>query len=250
MFEPPRYVLNGFSISFPRQVDIRRKANGFEDLLNAKLPGYYSQPQVISVPDDLDPEIPRMIFGSQHGFSQIVISQVNLSFNVQYSPNWQTEAENRRQYLDLRIPVLFDLLAVVGVTSPQFCGLSTRVHLPSGATDCQLIRRLAQVLLKANSAQDVYDVQVKSASVVDEKFFGNLMFQNYRIWSMENKPSGLPRLPRQEAIERGLRIDGDFNDRYAFNEQSNYLSGSDVASELLTQGLAEVEKSIQRLIVG
>lgn len=248
MFAAPRYVHNGFSIAFPRQPDIRRKANSFEDLLNAKLPDHYSQPQVIPVPDDLDPEFPRMIFGSKHGFSQIVISQTNLAFGVQYSPSWQTDAENRRKYLDVRIPVLFDLLAVLGVTHPYFCGLNTKVHMASKATDHELVRHLSRVFLREDAADNIYDLQVKNTSVIGERYFSNTVLQNYRIWSMDNKPSGLPRLPNEEAIERGIQIDGDFNDRYAFNESDDYFSIPETASDILSNGLNEVEAWIRRLI--
>ena len=52
MFEQTKFVNNSFSLVFPRQPQIRRMANEFEDRLKER----YFQPQIISVPDDLDPE--------------------------------------------------------------------------------------------------------------------------------------------------------------------------------------------------
>jgi len=82
MFDKAKYIQNGFNISFSRQPEIRRRANDFED----RLKGLYFQPHIVPVPDDLDPEVPRMLFGSEHGFSQIIVSQISLVLNVTYSP--------------------------------------------------------------------------------------------------------------------------------------------------------------------
>lgn len=92
MFESIKYIQSSFSVSFSRQLQIRRSANTFEDFLKSHFSGHYGQPQVISVPDELDSEIPRIIFGSRHGFSQVIVSQINMTLNVTYSPDWQTRA--------------------------------------------------------------------------------------------------------------------------------------------------------------
>jgi hypothetical protein len=105
MFQPPSYIQNSFSIFFPRQEMIRRRVNEFEDTLT----GRYSQPQVLPIPDELDPEVPRILFDSKHGFSQIVISQINMSLNVSYSSDWQSDIGRGRNYLTERVPTLFDL---------------------------------------------------------------------------------------------------------------------------------------------
>src|SRR4051794_20050190 len=95
IFSTPRYVQNSFSVIFPRQLDIRRRANDFEN----KLSGNYGQPQIFPMPDELEPEAPRIIFNSSHSYSQIVISQISITMNVNYSPEWQVNADLRRNYL-------------------------------------------------------------------------------------------------------------------------------------------------------
>src|SRR5215213_5074766 len=106
MFQAARYIQNSFSIIFPRVHDIRRRANAFEDLLR----GEYGQPQIISVPDEFAPEVPRIIFESEHRYSQIVISQVSIALNVTYSVDYQIDATKRNPYLVERINSLFALL--------------------------------------------------------------------------------------------------------------------------------------------
>lgn len=75
MFETPKFITNNFSVVFKREPTIRRMANDFED----RLKGYYFQPQIVPVPDEIEPAMPRIIFGSEHGYSQIIFSQISVA---------------------------------------------------------------------------------------------------------------------------------------------------------------------------
>ncbi len=243
MFEQIKFVHNSFSIVFPRQQQIRRLANEFED----RLQGRYFQPQIISVPDDLDPEVPRMVFGSEHGFSQIVVSQISIAFNVSYSPDWQLEIAKGKRYLIERVPLLFELLDVLDGVKPYFCGLSTQVNLPSEAEDETIVRQLSEALLQDQDLGSVHDIQVKTTAVISEQFFNNITLQNYRVWGTNASQQGMPRYSQSDVLERGVQITGDFNDRYAFNEREQYTSGQEVAAQIIEDGLAEVGSVTKRL---
>jgi len=247
MFEKARYIQNSFNITFPRRIDIRRKANDFEDTLRGSLEGHYSQPQVIPVPDELDPEIPRLIFGSKHGFSQIVITQANLALNVVYSPDWQMDISRGRHYLLERVPILFKLLDILDGVSPHFCGLITKVHLHSQEEDAAILSHLVKLFLKKIEVRKTYDIEFKITAVFLERFFSNLTIRNYREWRFAEPQQGIARLSRNSLAIKGIEIDGDFNDRFAFNEDSKYLSNAGVASEIIHNGFGEMEKMIERV---
>jgi len=246
MLEKERYVLNSVSIAFPKHPDVRRRANDFEDKLKARLEGHYSQPEVIPVPDELNEQIPRIIFGSKHGFSQILISQVNLIFNVSYSTDWQEDAQKCKQYLRERLPVLFELLEILGDTKPFFCGLTTKARLASKDEDSEILAHFAGAFLKNMYTQDTYDVELKAAHVMDSRFFSNVLVQNYRVWKLAEGQQFRP-LPRKSAVERGIEVIGDFNDRYSFNERNDYWSDASVALEILDMGFNEVDKMVREL---
>ncbi len=239
MFDKARYIQNSFNIFFSRQPEIRRKANDFED----KLKGKYFQPHIVPVPDDLDPEVPRMLFGSEHGFSQIIVSQVTLVLNVTYSPDWQIDISRGRQYLFDRVPVLFELLDILKGEKPYFCGLSTRVHLSTKTEDKKIIEHLEKLFLK-NSMNSIYDVQLKITTVLSQRFFNNITLQNYRSWKLEGPRQGVIRLPQKEVSDHGIEISGDFNDRYAFNENNEYYTSRENAEGIIEGGLNEIKKMI------
>jgi len=251
MFEATRYLRNSFSITFARQSDVRRKANNFEDALMEKLQGHYSQPQVISVPDELDPEVPRLIFGSRHGFSQIVISQINIGLTVSYSPDWQTDIEKGRNYVSERVKVLYELLDIVDGIRPYFSGLMTQARVVSTANDKEILEHLSNLCFKDRlddwKADSTHDLLLKVTTIQSDRFFSNLTVQNYRAWKVEEPQTGIQRFSRAQASERGVEITGDFNDRYAFNEEDNYFSEPAVAEKVISGGLEEMKRIITQI---
>jgi hypothetical protein len=244
MFKQPRCIQNSINIIFPRQSNIRRKANEFED----KLQGHYFQPQIFPVPDDLDPEVPRMIFGSKHGFSQIIVSQISFALNVNYSPDWQTDREKRKDYLIRRIPTLFQLLGISGISDPCFCGLTTQFRLVGkDVSDEDIIVHLARLYLKDESVQNYHDLQIKKTEVLEDKFFSNVTVKNYRSWKFQGTIPGILRLARTDANERGIEIIVDFNDRYIFNENNSYYTNEDTAAIIIQNGMNETDKIVDHI---
>ena len=242
MFEQPKYTQNSFNILFPRQKEIRRKANEFEDMLKMQ----YFQPQIVPVPDDMDPEVPRIIFGSEHGFSQIIISQISIVLNASYSPDWQIDISKGRKYLLDRIPMTFKLLTLLGGIKSYFCGLTTRVKLASAQGDEKILDRLAETFFKERQ-REINEVQIKTTQVVENRFYSNITIQNYRLWKYEEPLQGIKPLPQAQAAERGIQITGDFNDRFSFNENADYFSSTDSAKEIIEKGLSEMEKAINKI---
>ncbi len=243
MLTQAKYVQNSINVVFPREPQIRRLANNFEDMLKGK----YFQPQIVPIPDEFDPEVPRMIFGSLHGFSQIIVTQVNFVLNVMHSPDWQEDISKGNEYLLERVSILFQLLEILENVKPSFCGLTTRVNMPTNAGDEAILHRLADVFLSPGEVQNYHDLEVKFTTIVQDKFFNNMTIQNYRLWTRVGPQEGIPRLARGAAYEKGIQIIGDFNDRYAFNEFEGYISSCDAAKEIINRGLTRVKETVKKI---
>lgn len=248
MFGQAKYLKNSLTLTFPRQMNIRRKANEFEDKLKSKAEVHYGQPQVIPIPDDLDSEVPRLIFNSTHGYSQIIISQISLVLNVVYSPDWQIDISKGRQYLLDRITILFELLDLLDGVKPYFSGLGTRVNLPLiQKNDKLVLEHLSKLYFKDLDVLNIYDIQFKTAVMVSDKFFSNVTIQNYRAKKFDEPQQGMLRFPGKELVEAGVQIIGDFNDRYTFNEKENYYSTTEICMEVINQGFQKIEDVIKKV---
>ncbi len=93
----------------------------------------------------------------------------------------------------------------------------------------------------------IYDFQVKIADVLSQRFFSNITLQNYRSWKLEGARQGIIPLPQNDASDRGIEISGDFNDRYAFNENKGYYTSKEKGEEIIEAGLTEINKMIMRV---
>jgi hypothetical protein len=241
VFDAPRYIQNSFNIFFQRQPSIRRKADTFETMLEDT----YDPPLVLPIPDDQEPELPRMVFGSKTGYSQIVISQVSIALNVQYSSEFQIDISKGRAYLFDRVPTLFQLLGKLN-TSANYCGFATIVNLPSDKDDAPIVDNLAARFLTNIDDTDLYDVQFKTTKLIDKLFFSNITVTNYRGWQT-GVPQKNVRFSEADVAERGVQIVGDYNDRYAYNEKKGYNSGSAKFKPIIEGGLEAVAQMITRI---
>lgn len=242
----PHYVQSGFSVLFPRQLDIRRKINDFE----TKLSGRYGQPQVVNIPDELDAEAPRAIFISGHGYSQIIVSQVSITLNVNYSRDeWQTNSDLREPYLLERAGIVFDLVGLIkpgGKTlPPSFCGFTTTIQIPSAANDVETTGLLSSLLGVKDDISVIYDINRRIARVVAKKYFSNITIENYRTWEVTRPAQEIIKLPREKAVERGIRIIGDYNDRYAFQERKTYSTSKSEMFKVIQQGRDAVIQAVK-----
>lgn len=247
MFGEPHYMSNGFTIIFERQLDIRRRVNDFEDILRED----YLQPQVLPIPDEFQADAPRIIFVSQHGFSQIVVTQVSIGLTINYSANWQVNTNYRREYLLERIPKLFTLISRIrkgkSRVRPFYCGLSTVVRLADEKKEFDIAPHLARIYLVQPDIKKLYDFQLKLTTVEMQQFFSNVTVENYRTHIIEGVPQEVIRLPEKRASALGIQITGDYNDRYAFQERPKYRTSSDNVRAVIEGGHRAIETSIEHL---
>lgn len=132
--------------------------------------GGYFPAVVHSVPDELDPQIPRVTFNSEHSFSSINISQASIVLTIGYSDDWQTDSDKRNQYIMERIPVLFGLKELLIETQVLFCGFSSLVHLPTLMNDTEIIRHLStKYFHELRDDPQIYDLELKRSFVIDDK---------------------------------------------------------------------------------
>lgn len=224
------------------------RKNGFD--FENQLKNLYLQPQIINIPDDINPDMPRIIFTSKHGHSQIIISQVNFVFNVNYSDDWQLDISKGREYLVDKISILFDLLEIIEEKSPFFCGLSTLVQIPAQEEDKKVISHIYNLFSSDGNifSSDIYEFQLKTSKVIEENFFSNISVQNYRNWNIDINSEEISKLSSNTIVESGIQIMGDFNDRYAFNEIESYSSKKDIANKIIELGLNEINNKIKTIL--
>jgi len=254
VFQRPKYLQNSFSVLFSRKPSIRRNVFEFETRLDNL---YIKPPQIISIPDEVNPEMPRIIFTSKSMHSQIVISQINFVLNVNYSGDLQFNISESKKYLLEQVSILFELLNIIGEKQPSFCGFNTLVQIPTNGEDVgKMISRIYNTLLTQSASSshfeapdiydpDIYEFQFKISKVIKQEFFSNIAVQNYRNWNNIEIGEGILKLSKDKITESGIQIMADFNDRYAFNEIETYSCKEDKAKEIVEASFIEIDHIIE-----
>lgn len=239
MLETPRWLQQSFTIHFPRVERVRRAGNDVEDILE----GAYLPPQVIPVPDDVEPEMPRLILSSRGGFSSILVSQVSATLNVTFSEDWQRSQDRRRGYLLERVPLLFKAASAVSQASElSYAGTTSRVRATATIPYEALLERLSKRLLAPGLAPGLYDFQLRLVRPEQELYFSNLTIAPFREWRTSSPEAGvLQRLPDREAVAWGVEILGDFNDRRGYNEGAEPRTSIDRLEPLIDGAARAIE---------
>lgn len=219
MLAAPMLFQHTFSLHFSRHLTIRRDANQLEDALNLGCPGGYGPPQSFAIPDEVAPDMPRLIFSAVSGFSAITVGQTSISLAVNYSEDWQRERDKCVDYLKRRTHVLFDMLDRIKVKA-SFVGIGTRLRLMSDNNNHQEVMTALRGLFTPElDLTGANEITARFSNSVDGKYFSNAVISSFAIWPDEILADG--RFPEAARAATGIEIAGDYNNRLAFNEDGN-----------------------------
>jgi len=241
MFEPVRYIKNTFSLIFEKNEKIRQMAKIFEDKLSDK----YLPPQINPISDEFPPEIPRIIFSSKSGFSKIYISQTNLSLSVKYSEDWQVDIKRGVEYFGLRIPRFLELL---NNNNFKICysGFNSISRIKCLASLNDTLASLTSVYF--NKCHGDIDMALRFSKLIDNKFYSNIEVKNYKLWN-DNNIINTSKTSSAKIKEVGIQFSHDFNDRYLYNEVSDYKFDENNCNEIVKKGIQIIDDESQKFFL-
>lgn len=244
-------VKHSLTLTMDRNSSIRRQVNGIEDVVRGYSEGGYSQPQVLPVPDELDPEIPRMIFSSRAGHSQILVSQLAISFNANYSSDWALDPEKCLNYLLSKIEMLFKI-AQVGWdgAQPRFSGVVTTFHIDT-ADAAEAVGVIAPSFTdSARLLREAGEASYRWSLAVDEEHYKNISVSTLVKLraTLQGTVDSIPKFNSKTVQGYGVEVQGDLNDRLAYNLRDGYESSEDTARRLATTGYDTTREVVASLL--
>lgn len=233
MLAAPMLFQHTFTLHFPRVNSVRRASNDLEDCLNAGCPGGYNPPQLVPMPDEFSPDVPRIIFNSVNGYSTISVSQTSMALSVNYSEDWQADRVRCVQYLKRRVHVVFDMLSKIEVAA-IFAGVGTGLRsLSDSNNDQETISAIRGLLSPEFETQDPNEILIRVSNSLSGRYFSNLTVTNTTQWHPEDFLSG--RFSRDRRLAVGIEITGDFNNRLAYNENDGAAATLDESLVMIDQ---------------
>lgn len=246
MVMQPKYISGSLSITYHPWREVRRKATEIEDILN----GEYSAPTVLPVPDNFEPEVPRLIFESSHGYSQLVMSQVTLGLNIKgYSPDFQQDQNKRVEHFLNKLQLMFVILQELKIERLCFTGMKSLVRIErDNEEDASILNHLSRHLLNYDAQANLFDIEVKRTETIETRYYHNVTVSNYRAWANDSEGTAVVPRTGHNAVGRGIQIVMDFNDRYAFNEQEGYGTNLDAAKDVIVSGSGHGQRAVAKLV--
>ena len=254
MFDAPIYISSNLNIIFARKSNIRKNAYRIEDILEEK----YDPAQILPIPDAADASHSRIILTSKHKYSRISFSQQHVNFQVNYDENFNRNRREIEDYLKDKVTLLFDVLRDIKANT-YFSGMGTAARLEfngtiSGNSDNEIVEYIQQKfnILNIDEDENTQDIEYKKSKVFNNTFYSNELVRNFRQWTIQLFDSDVVhnqfiKISNKNAQLRGIEIEVDYNDRYAYNEHTMYKSDVDAVMNIIQGGLDQTDKLVNFL---
>lgn len=215
-------------IKFPINKEVRRQVNDIEDMFA----GYYSQPNVVSIPDEIEPLIPRISITSKYGHSQINFSQIGVEFNVSFDDEYKYDYAKCEEYIDFRLKLVKEYLEKSRIETLYYIGMNTRIRFASEA-DFNEIDAIKSMYLRDVEVDNLYDYTEKITLLDNEEYYHNLSIGNYRDFIGNVINANNPAIvcfEKAEVSQKGLQVSIDINNRHKYTMNGRTIKTDELSS--------------------
>jgi hypothetical protein len=216
--------------AYPQKIKIRQLALSLED----KLKDFMTLPlQILAVPEDAPPEIPRAIGNSRGGHSVLTVTQVNSNFRTLYDGEFTNDWNLVRNYLNEKITLLFPFINEICNNEIFNFGIILKVVFDSEVG--KTTDRIAQTIIKSsNLVSNMEELSVKVTFYHKDTFYVNFVIETIKKYDLIFSPkrSDIQYMSKKPSSET-LQFTIDVNDRYIANFSEDYFSKQGTGEEIL-----------------
>lgn len=240
MFTRRKYISAAISVFYPTIAGMTVDT----DLIAEAVRGKYFPPVI--VPGPAGAQIMTML--SEHGHSQITVSQDSIALLVTFSTDWESDANRGLEYVHERAPLLLKILDVIDSNLRLlYAGAGFTARLPAATSD------FAEWLAKALSGADAcesQDVAVRTTRQSGDHYYLNTTIGTYRHWGANMFSAPYVRLPIGLSVDGGVEITEDFNSRHAFNESQDIAVDANLLKHIVDGAFGAVQEHARMIEEG
>lgn len=206
---------------------------------------HFNEATVLPIPDEAPFDVPRIIVKTINEHAQLNISPIAATFHVAYDDGFERNWDICKKYICERMNAVFEFLNLMTGNNYEYIGVVSNIIVDDIQKDGA--RVLSNNLLKTK-LDNIFDINIKYTFVEEKNMFVNIMLQNARLFkdgiNVDN--AGELNLENQEIESIGAII--DINDRYGFNNDKNYKTGSEMLGKLLDKMSEIIDDKLMTLI--
>ena len=230
------------NVTYPLVMNYRKKYFGIEDSLS----GYFRPANIISVPDMVNPEIPRIVIPTLNGHSIVNVSLVEASMATRFDGDYTSNWEHCKEYLMPRMDLVYGMIDALTEGKKDYTGFVT--HLKYLDDDEKSLDMLKKSLFR-NGGADLGDMCEASCKLIykyKDKYYINVKVESVRDLAISKTEEGQDIL--KEKGSSHIRIELDVNDRLAANSIKGYKTDKSVFSELMDISSDFVKDKLEALL--
>ena len=206
-----QFVQAQFSLKYEPQNRIRRSVNEIEDYLQE----HYGTPQTIPVPDEFNPEVPRIVLYSKNGHSQISFSQISVDFTVRFDNDYLSDFSKTKKYINERLILVLEVLKKIGISEYLYCGLTYNSHIDIDTRSP--IEYMKNYLGGSVPDEGLYEASQNVAIVIDDYYFVNKTIGTYKEFKgIQGTIPILFDIQSMSIVSEGVSLALDVNNRYHY----------------------------------
>ena len=201
----------------------------YVDKLNKTLNDYFFDFNILSVPANIEPTIPRLNAVSESNHSNIEISLINARLNTRFDEHYWNDLSLCINYLQERASKLFDALSNCNINI-----LYSAITLNIEQQNNDSIEILKKHFLHLDSEKNISELGISLSQEIDNKFYEIINFNTIKQIKIEKQILNegeiiLPLLSLKDASEvhNFINISIEINDKLGFNLKENHKTKKD-----------------------
>jgi hypothetical protein len=204
-----RIVNSQIIFGYARNINIRKRVFDFEDKLKMSFKTPFN---VISIPDEIDPNIPRFESTSKHGFSKLQVSQHRVNFSTGFNEAYTKDkvAKYLKEKKDLLTGLVKDEVS-------EFVAYVIELH-------CFPPKASINKMLKENTGANVIDDSLRDFSLSYSRVFKDSYFINVKCSKIRLDEITLDSKKREKTIKvhEGISVIVDINSKPSFTSLGKF----------------------------
>lgn len=241
-------IKNGsFNIVFPHVHCMRENLFNLERVFSNFMVPFNLMP----IPNEAPPEIPRILASSKNGHSQLMISGNNVQVTTNFDSRFWYDIDACFKYMENMRNKILESLAHLGLEQqghPSFyySGLTMNVEYSQEDGILDPVEFIANKFLKSSIPATKRDLAFRTTITIEDTYFVNIEVSNNRILE------GMPVLPGSlygtKEVSHTLAVTVDINDRLAFNTKAAYISSKETATNIFNLSYKYISEALPTLI--
>lgn len=220
-----RIINSQIVFSYRRNLNIRRRIFEFEDVLNNKFRVPF---RPVTIPDDIEPNIPRFEAQSIHGHSKLQVSQTSITLATSFDDQFKSDSSKIQSYLTEKYESLKGLAETEGVEFIAYI-VELGVFKDSEELNSYLKENTGALAI----GQDCKDFSLLYSRVYQQNYYLNVKISKFTEEQLTIHPEtgGLRPTGR---INHGISVIIDFNSRPYFEKNQRFDSSlhSDIREKI------------------